>query len=439
VRQDHFNAKTPKTKAKCRENDEKLRAEIAELLKHEVGDDKTAKMLAHWNPYDQNTFSEFFNLQWMFGIDDGVDIVIGNPPWIQSKVLSAEEKRIYSSTFRTAIGQYDLFNLFIEKGVALLKSEGRLIFITPDRFITNIDYRHMREYLLKNTCLRELTSLGDDVFENVAMPSAIIHTENSNKRDQDIRCRSYFSSAFNIKKQEDFMQNDNFIFKIFGDFKIDSLLKSISDKSEKIADHLTNARGVEVGKKSDAIVLSMRKGLKKFLRGEDIDRYAIKSSVFIDVSCSEIDYKDDKLYQGTKVLVRKTGSGIIAVIDDEYRYVIQTIYIFKKKQTSKLNERYVLACLNSKLINFFYNYTFGEKDRKIFPHLTQGKVLALPIRNIYDKDQKPFISLVEQILAVKKANYNVDTTALEKQIDELVYKLYDLTAEEIAIIEGKDY
>lgn len=436
MRHKYFTANTRKEKIALQKQDKKLRLEIAKMLENDGWETKVAKQIVAFDPYDQNQSSGWFDNEWMFGMVNGFDIVIGNPPWIQSKVLSIEDKNLYSIFFKTAIGQYDLFNLFIEKGIQILNTKGRLIFITPDRFITNFDYRYVREYLLKNTFIKEVTSLGDNVFENVAMPSAIIHIENSKDKNDNIKCRSYFSTDFSFKKQLDFIDNENFIFKIFGNSDIDTLLQLISSKSEVLINHLTNARGVEIGRDSPAIKFNFRTGLKKFLRGEDIDRYQIKSSVYIDTSFDEINYKDDSLYKDTKILIRKTGNGIKAVIDEEYRYVIQTIYIFKTKKTSKLNERYILGCLNSKLMGFYYSYTFGEKDRKVFPHLTQKKVLNLPIMNINEYQQKPFIEIVDKILSAKKSDPKTDTSNLEKQIDELVYKLYDLTEEEIRIIEG---
>ncbi len=379
-----------------------------------------------WDVYFAEVFAE----------KNGFDIVIGNPPWIQSKVISQDVKIIYQNYYNTAFGQYDLFNLFIEKGLSvLIKDTGSLIFITPDRFITNIDYTLVRKYLLNNSFILEITSLGDDVFENVSMPSAILHTRNQTRLNEQIKCRGYFSSDFNYKQQNDFLMNDNHIFKIFGNSKIDVILENISRISEKLEKHLINARGVEIGKNSKAVKFVFKKGFKKFLRGEDIDRYSINSNVFIDTSYSNIDYKNDSLYRGTKILIRKTGSGIIAVVDDEYRYVIQTIYVFKKYNNSPLDERYILGFLNSKLIAFWYNYTFGEKDRRIFPHLTQGKVLVLPILNISSTKQKAIINNVNKILSVKMKNTQMNTKNLEDQIDIMVYKLYNLSYEEVEIID----
>lgn len=62
---------------------------------------------------------------------------------------------------------------------------------------------------------------------------------------------------------------------------------------------------------------------------------------------------------------------------------------------------------------------------------------TLPIATLPTKDQKPFIAIVDKILSVKEKNSKADTSNLENQLDEMVYKLYELTEEEIAIVEGK--
>ena len=95
VRERHFLARTPATKNKCREQDAKLRTEIAELLRGDGWEDATSKRLASWNPYDQNTSSDFFDSEWVFGIPKGFDIVIGNPPYRGGREWKEEEGNYY--------------------------------------------------------------------------------------------------------------------------------------------------------------------------------------------------------------------------------------------------------------------------------------------------------------------------------------------------------
>jgi hypothetical protein len=101
----------------------------------------------------------------------------------------------------------------------------------------------------------------------------------------------------------------------------------------------------------------------------------------------------------------------------------------------KVNIKYVLALLNSKLIDWFYGF-IGKPKGKVREYF--NKPLALiPIKKSPLADQQPFITIVDQILTAKKKDPKADTSALEKRIDEMVYALYALTPEEIAIVEGK--
>lgn len=88
IRHKHFSAKSASSKRRLRDEDQELRGRLAQLL----SDNKDfapedAKQLADWNPYDQNNVSPFFDPEWMFGITDGFDIVIGNPPIYNYRIM----------------------------------------------------------------------------------------------------------------------------------------------------------------------------------------------------------------------------------------------------------------------------------------------------------------------------------------------------------------
>lgn len=132
VRERHFTARTPQTKEKYRRADEKLRAEISELLKQDGFPSETTEKLAKWNPYDQNASAGFFDPEWMFGIQcpsprggegegEGFDIVIGNPPYkiLTKNNTGTEELKIYLDKFKSIRSAYskNIFTLFIESEV----------------------------------------------------------------------------------------------------------------------------------------------------------------------------------------------------------------------------------------------------------------------------------------------------------------------------------
>ncbi len=135
VRRKHFIARTPKTKAKYRDQDDRIRAEISELLKRDGFPSETTEKIAYWNPYDQNAAADFFDPEWMFGITEGFDVVIGNPPYIShdkiSKQLKAKIKNYYQSYQPFA----DVYCYFIEKAIELQNDRGLLSFITSNSYL----------------------------------------------------------------------------------------------------------------------------------------------------------------------------------------------------------------------------------------------------------------------------------------------------------------
>lgn len=152
-----FGAKTVRTKRKYKNIVNKLRQEIADMLyaNGAVGNAET-RQLASWDMFDQNASSSFFDLDWMFGVKDGFDIVIGNPPYVfardsKNKGLTDEIKAYYYKTFKLAKYQLNLYHLFIEKAIALLINNGVFAFIVPNNWLTINTNRALRKCILKKS------------------------------------------------------------------------------------------------------------------------------------------------------------------------------------------------------------------------------------------------------------------------------------------------
>lgn len=409
-----------------------IQKEMAEEIGKSGTGNKRALALALWEPFSDKS-GTWFDPAWIFGIDHGFDIVIGNPPWIQSKSMSKEDKKIYKNSFVLAQGQYDIFNLFIERAMFFMAKKSLLSFILPNRFITNIDYAPLRKYLLDNTSIHQVIDLGDDVFLNVNMPSAILLISNKKNKMNVMNFSSRLHAPLNSMLQKDILNSNNYIFPVYESSDHALLLDKINNLSIRMKDIFINSRGVEIGKSSDAIFDKPADSRVALLRGEDIDRYTIKEQVYLDLHIEGINYKERSLYENEKILIRKTGEGIRATIDDQFRYVLQVIYIFKLKPDAKYTHKFVLSILNSSLLSFWYYNTFGEKERKTFPHLTQGKVKAFPIPRCSQNDQRYFIDLVENILKDKRND--LSTKTYEDKINLMVYKIYDLTYGEALLID----
>ena len=137
IRHAHFSAKSASAKHRLREKDRELRGRLAGLL----ADDgnfapEDAQQLVAWNPYDQNAVSPFFDPEWMFGVAGGFDIVIGNPPYVQLQnnggaLASRYQGCGYEAFARTG----DIYCLFYERGLQLLKPGGHLCYITSNKWM----------------------------------------------------------------------------------------------------------------------------------------------------------------------------------------------------------------------------------------------------------------------------------------------------------------
>ena len=139
-------------------------------------------------------------------------------------------------------------------------------------------------------------------------------------------------------------------------------------------------------------------------------------------------------------MIRRVAKELIATFDPNKFIVLNTVYCGLLK-TKLYDLRYITAVLNSMLILFWFNKVFVLTD-KLFPYIRQSQLELVPIKEVPLTIQKPFIDLVDKILAITKDDDYLENPAkqakvreYEKQIDQLVYKLYDLTPEEIKIVE----
>ncbi|MCX6148091.1 MAG: hypothetical protein NTW25_12720, partial [Candidatus Kapabacteria bacterium] len=133
-----------------------------------------------------------------------------------------------------------------------------------------------------------------------------------------------------------------------------------------------------------------------------------------------------------KILVRQTADKIIATLDNEIGfYPIDTVNVVKLQSEDIDFNLAVLGILNSKLITFFYQ-EISQEGGRILAQVKPSRVKAVPVPNLINT--KSLSNLVQKI--IDKKQENKETTSEEAQIDQLVYKLYDLKEEEIKIVEG---
>lgn len=159
-----FGAKTYKTKSKYKNRVAELRFEIATLLKDSdaLGNDE-ARQLQEWDMFDQNASSPFFDAEWMFGVEDGFDIVIGNPPYLRiqglrdSKPMMADE---LSTRYKSATGAFDLYALFTERALNLINDNGIVNYIMPLKWTNAAFGKGLRGVVSNNNAAFKIINFG---------------------------------------------------------------------------------------------------------------------------------------------------------------------------------------------------------------------------------------------------------------------------------------
>ena len=146
--------------------------------------------------------------------------------------------------------------------------------------------------------------------------------------------------------------------------------------------------------------------------------------------------KDAKYYFQSKILIRQIiGEKFIAAIDNTNSIADQTLYICVPFENQSISLEFVLGVINSKLYGFYFRKYYSEED-DLFPKIKVNELKRLPFQKPTSIQEDSIKSKVVQIINLKNSNPTSDTTALESEIDRLVYQLYGLTDEEIKIVEG---
>ena len=214
IRHKHFSAKSASTKHRLREKDQTLREKLAKLLSDDDNfAPEDAKQLAAWNPYDQNAVSPFFDPEWMFGVADGFDIVIGNPPYIQLQNNGGELAKLYENCNYTTFARTgDIYCLFYERGWQLLKKNGHLCYITSNKWMRAGYGEKTREFFANKTNPMLLIDFaGVKIFESATVDTNILLFSKSNNMHETVCAVTNKQNKDSVKNLSDFVQQQNSI------------------------------------------------------------------------------------------------------------------------------------------------------------------------------------------------------------------------------------
>jgi hypothetical protein len=483
VRHSLFSVRSPSRKRELREDDKQLREQIGALLEQHGWGNETAQQLAHWNPYDQNANADFFDVEWMFG-ENGFDIVIGNPPYVQLQKMT-NSSVLATQNYSTYAKSGDLYCLFYEKGIDLLKHGGNLCYITSNSWMRTKYGEALRKLFAEESNPIQLVNFENaQIFESAIVESNILVVEKSIFKNQMKAC-NLDSDLNNSISLANYIVQKNVVIKeldnngwVVGNDNVLNLKKKIEQNNLLIKDlDYYIVRGFTTGCNEAFYINEETKNLlinedfnsskiiKPILRGRDLLRYSLNfSGSHSIVMTKEVDIdtypalkkhlhshklKLDKKtgtskwyqfqanpsqeilnsFQKSKIVWGELSDKAKFTYDENGYFLDATVFLMIGK-----NLKFILSILNSTLAQWYFEQistTSGMGTNR----WKKYKIEQFPIKQIPETEQQPFIELVDKILADKKAGN--DTSALEREIDVLVYDLYELTEDEINIVEGK--
>ncbi len=400
VRHELFAAKTKKTKNEKRQLDKELRNQIASKLEENGFGTDIAQKLADWDPFDQNTSSDFFDKEWMFDKTDGFDIVIGNPPYliIPKKLLN----ELYKD-FILQEGKPDLYRLFLEKSFHLLSSIGVFSFITPNTFLTIPNSNKLRKSILKNYHIESLLNFDETVFESASVNSLVfVFNRTSNNRKTKISIiNSNNTSTPNIDyfiSQKDWEQNPQFEFNIFINDESSSIISEIENNSKKMSDlgfsvtlgaqqyHNTIHTEEQIKKRFLHSVTKLNNNYIQELGGKNINLFKIDfplNASYVDFSADFYTKPDLSYFTKPRVIFREiTGKTIISGYTESPFIISKSCYSIVGKPNKLKNLQLIIS---SQLVGFWV-LSIGDKSKqRLFPRITKSAINKIPIK-LFDND-----------------------------------------------------
>lgn len=395
-----------------------------------------------WNPF-KNEPSSWFDPKWMFGVGK-FDVVIGNPPYITYK--GKERVGVTKNTIDYFLKKYinsaeykiNSYALFTEFGVENLSKAGVLSYIIPSTILQNEYLKKIRSFLLNKYYLYSIISFENKVF-NAVTDSIILNvskTDLSNKKTKVFRKKDllfktndnyslYNTSVWNNKE-------DDYVINIKMSKEEAKLISKIAEDSKFVDDYLNVYVGIVAkGIKKFLSDSKIDSNHKKYLQGKHIKPYRILDNhIYINFIKDKLhSNNDESVYlKKEKILVRKTGNKLIAVLDQSQYFTDQSIYNLYPKNNSEINLKTITALLNSKLLDFYFNKKMIT-NADVFPYIKGIHLKKLPIK----LNNKKIIGEIDNLIS--RIEEDNDKTIVINKLDIIIYKLYNLTHKEVLIID----
>jgi hypothetical protein len=440
-----FLAKRNVDKQRLKKDIKEKRKQLAQAIE-DTGfvSQSAAQKLADWDMFDQNASSSFFDPEWMFGVKDGFDIVVANPPYMDYRDIPEGSKHILNQYITNDSYRPNFFLYFIEKGYDILKNNGSLCYINPITMLSTDSAEALRKHIIRNTTIKYINDVSHfKVFESAQTYCIVWQFSKNKNEDYGIRMNSCydFEGLHNTKfviPIKDVLDDDKFIIPTSSNYSLFAKIERGNQPLNYYAHNIcwgTSMTGygkmkIEMNE-YDNLPEKEKSKYAKIVQTADIKQHYIEwKEEFLPKSIYS--QRVQKLFKQHKIVVARVTKSIQSSLDFDNYYVAKSTLI----TDVDLPLPYIQAIIQSKLIDYWYKTKFesthmqGDYIRFDVPYLSKIPVFA-------NSDKKEIMSkinfLSEQIHTEKAKGDN--TTLKEEHLNMMIYHLYNLTYDEILIID----
>ena len=399
----------------------------------------------------------------------GFDAIVGNPPYIQLSMEAFRNEntnRYLKETYKFSGGRLNTFVFFIERARQKTREGGRFSYIVPNTVLSQEYYADLRQKLIQHTDINAIAIPDGQIFKDAVVETVVlVLTKHTRRQDEKPKGKVEFVTLYETGlggEHTSVMQSElaeNYKASFITPLKPE--VRTIRDKLEKNNENFgrwLNVNQAIALKHDRAACLTDHKKTalhREVLDGRNISRYLTgKSPNYFKFDVSKIHSckREDIFLLPEKIFFRRVGDSLIASIDTQKKFALNTLVVMSPKPDCPYNLRYVLALFNSKLLKFYF-VSFLKSSKKVFSEIQARQVeqLPLPSLNLSNAGDKArhdeMVAKVEAMLEAKrqlaaaktdkdKTYYENKCASLDRQIDLIVYDLYGLTEDEIKLVEG---
>jgi tRNA1(Val) A37 N6-methylase TrmN6 len=371
----------------------------------------------------------------------GFDIVIGNPPYVQlskTKNLLTEEKNYLLYRYKTSGGRLNTFIFFTHLSSDILKYNGFLNYIIPNTILSQEYYSFTRDFLTNEVSLNEIVGFPILPFEDAVVETVLIQYKKTKTKNYIIPIKELIhNSILNVSSIKTATINRDKKYSFV--YTLNPIIEKAYEREHiSFGDICDINQGIALkGDKSLSLKdTNDQNKYYKLLDGRNINKYKLEwNGVYLDYDLNRIHSckRKDIFESEEKLFFRRVSSSLIFTYDDSQYFALNTLIVVNKKDSNLgPNIKFILGLMNSKLMNYIYKNKF-KSTKKVFSEIQARSVKELPVIKTSTKNENLMIGLVNKI--IDKDENNIEKIKLDNKINELVYQIYNVTEEEIKIIE----